>query len=180
MTDSAHDILARLPGLIREARTERGLTLEALAQVSGVSRSMASQIERGESSPTITTLVALAGALDLDLGALFAPPPREGRVEIVTADAAGQSEFDAQGLRIRDFGAGLRELRLGNGGSYTGEPGPGGAVLLAYVINGTVEVVSGGITAQADRGDVARLAADVPHGLRALDGGAKIVLARGT
>ena len=71
MTDEAQDILARLPGLIRETRTERGLTLEALAKVSGVSRSMASQIERGESSPTVATLVALARALDLDLGALF-------------------------------------------------------------------------------------------------------------
>lgn len=180
MTESSDDILARLPGLIREARTERGLTLESLARVSGVSRSMASQIERGESSPTITTLVALAKALDLDLGTLFAPPPRQGRVEVVTSDAAGQSNLDDQGLRIRDFGAGMRELRLGNGGVFENEALTAGTQCQVYVINGSIEVTSGAVVQRAERGDVACFAADVPHGLRALDGGAKVVLATGT
>jgi transcriptional regulator with XRE-family HTH domain len=70
------DINARIAGRIRELRAERGLALEALAESSGVSRSMISLIERGESSATAVVLEKLATGLGVPLASLFdAPAP---------------------------------------------------------------------------------------------------------
>lgn len=46
------DIVQRLAARLKEARRAKGLSLDAVARLSGVSRSMVSQIERAESSPT--------------------------------------------------------------------------------------------------------------------------------
>jgi transcriptional regulator with XRE-family HTH domain len=64
----------RIARRLRELRTGRGLSLEALASGSGVSRSMISVIERGESSPTAVVLEKLATGLNLPLAALFDAP----------------------------------------------------------------------------------------------------------
>lgn len=65
-------------------RTARGLSLAALAEHSGVSRSNISLIERGESSATAIVLDKLAGALGVTLASLFeaggeAPSPLSSR-----------------------------------------------------------------------------------------------------
>lgn len=57
---------------VRDLRRARGLTLEQLAEHSGVSRSMISLIERQETSPTAAVLNKLADAFGLSLPALFA------------------------------------------------------------------------------------------------------------
>lgn len=57
---------------IRRLRIDRGLTLEELAQASGVSRAMISRIERAEASPTASLLARLCAALGLSLSAFFA------------------------------------------------------------------------------------------------------------
>lgn len=54
----------------------RGLTLEALADKSGVSRAMLSRIERGESNPTAQLLGRVCAGLDVTLSALFAETER--------------------------------------------------------------------------------------------------------
>ena len=56
MTDETDDILNRLPARLKEARRAQGLSLEAVANLSGVSRSMVSQIERGEYTDAIGVL----------------------------------------------------------------------------------------------------------------------------
>jgi transcriptional regulator with XRE-family HTH domain len=61
----------RLAQRIRELRTASGLSLEALASCTGVSRSMISVIERGQSSPTAVVLEKLATGLGVALAALF-------------------------------------------------------------------------------------------------------------
>ena len=45
---------------IRDLRTQQGLTLEALAEKSGVSRAMLSKIERGENNPTLVVAAKVA------------------------------------------------------------------------------------------------------------------------
>ena len=50
----------RIAARVRELRNRQGLSLEALADASGVSRSMISLVERGESSPTAVVLEKLA------------------------------------------------------------------------------------------------------------------------
>lgn len=57
---------------VRALRVAQGLTLEQLAERSGVSRAMISRIERTEASPTAALLARLCEALDLTLSAFFA------------------------------------------------------------------------------------------------------------
>ncbi|MBX9626486.1 MAG: XRE family transcriptional regulator [Gemmataceae bacterium] len=68
------DLNQRIAVRVRGLRAERGLSLEALAGKSGVSRSMISLIERGESSPTAVVLEKLAAGLGVTLASLFDAP----------------------------------------------------------------------------------------------------------
>ena len=70
-----NDIHGRLAARLRELRLDRGLSLDALAEMAGVSRSMISLVERGESSPTAWVLDRLASGLGVTMASLFAEPP---------------------------------------------------------------------------------------------------------
>jgi transcriptional regulator with XRE-family HTH domain len=75
MEDGA-ELNQRIAERVRGLRAERGLSLDTLASKSGVSRSMISLIERGESSPTAVVLDRLATGLGVMLASLFdAPAP---------------------------------------------------------------------------------------------------------
>lgn len=69
-----HDITYRIASAVRALRTHKRLSLEDLARESGVSRSMLSLIERGESSPTAIVLEKIATALGVPLASLFEDP----------------------------------------------------------------------------------------------------------
>jgi transcriptional regulator with XRE-family HTH domain len=70
----ADDLSERIAARVRELRAKQGLSLDALARRSGVSRSMISLIERGESSPTAVVLEKIARGLRATLPALFDAP----------------------------------------------------------------------------------------------------------
>ena len=73
--------------VIQLERKARQLTLEQLAARSGVSKSMLSQIERGEANPTFAVLWALTQALKIDFAALLAggmADRQPGWIEIVS------------------------------------------------------------------------------------------------
>jgi transcriptional regulator with XRE-family HTH domain len=74
METKSSDLNQRIAGRVRELRAARGLSLDTLAGKSGVSRSMISLIERGESSPTAVVLERLAAGLGVPLASLFDPP----------------------------------------------------------------------------------------------------------
>lgn len=65
------DVNAHIARRLRELRDAAGLSLDALALRSGVSRSNISLIESGRSSPTATVLDKLTAALDTTLAGLF-------------------------------------------------------------------------------------------------------------
>jgi len=78
------DATTRIARRVAALRHQHGLSLEALAQRCGVSRSMISLIERGESSPTAVVLERLAAGLGVALASLFddaaaAPSPLSRR-----------------------------------------------------------------------------------------------------
>ena len=74
MEEAASDLNQRIAERVRELRAAQGLSLDALAGKSGVSRSMISLIERGESSPTAVVLEKLAAGLGVMLASLFDAP----------------------------------------------------------------------------------------------------------
>ncbi|MBB3946666.1 transcriptional regulator with XRE-family HTH domain [Rhizobium skierniewicense] len=57
---------------IRQLRLKANLTLDQLANASGVSRAMISRIERGEASPTAALLARICAAFGLSLSGFFA------------------------------------------------------------------------------------------------------------
>ncbi|MFS2026575.1 helix-turn-helix domain-containing protein [Massilia sp. GER05] len=67
----------RIAQQVRLLRSERGLSLDALSTQCGVSRSMLSLIERGETSPTAVVLDKLAAGLGVPLASLFDDPARK-------------------------------------------------------------------------------------------------------
>jgi transcriptional regulator with XRE-family HTH domain len=76
-TAAAPELNTRIAARVRDLRASRRLSLEELAGRSGVSRSMISLVERGESSPTAVVLEKLATGLGVMLADLFdAPPPQ--------------------------------------------------------------------------------------------------------
>ncbi len=58
--------------VLKRIRTERNLSLETVAELTGVSKTMLGQIERGASSPTVTLLWKIARGLRLSLSSLLA------------------------------------------------------------------------------------------------------------
>lgn len=65
------DINTRIARRVRGLRDAHGYSLDALAELSGVSRSNISLIERGQSSPTAAVLDKLATGLGVTLASLF-------------------------------------------------------------------------------------------------------------
>ncbi|MEO8523459.1 MAG: XRE family transcriptional regulator [Caldimonas sp.] len=75
--EQSSGLTERIAERVRELRAARGLSLEELAVLGAVSRSMISLIERGESSPTAVLLEKLATGLGVPLASLFDnPAPR--------------------------------------------------------------------------------------------------------
>jgi transcriptional regulator with XRE-family HTH domain len=73
------DIDTRIANRVRALRTELHMTLETLAAKSGVSRSMISLVERGESSATAVVLEKIATGLNVSLATLFEDSSRPAK-----------------------------------------------------------------------------------------------------
>ncbi len=76
--DDLSGIDTRLGDRIRGARLSQNLSLDGLAERSGVSRAMISKIERAESSPTAALLGRLCAGLGISLASLFEKEAQRG------------------------------------------------------------------------------------------------------
>lgn len=174
------DIHDRLAASLKAARKARGLSLDAAAKLSGVSRSMVSQIERGESSPTVATLWNLTQALQVDFAGLLEGRARPG-VEVTRAAQA--PVIDRRGVRIRILSPAeavgeneVYDLEFAAGARLVSEPhGPGCREHLT-VIEGRLRVVSAAEAEDLGPGDVARYPADRAHEIAAQGGAARAIL----
>lgn len=100
MSDGAAEDLdvVKLGARIRNERTRRGITLEALADRAGISRSMLSDVERGQKVPTIVMLGRIAAGLDTTV-ARFLEEEREDRVFLLKKDQ--QAIYHSPGVTSR-------------------------------------------------------------------------------
>lgn len=57
--------------LLKEIREEKQISLEELARMSGISKSHLNYIERNEKEPTLTILIKIAKALNVDIEKLY-------------------------------------------------------------------------------------------------------------
>lgn len=179
---SADQILSRLPARLKEARQRQGLSLDAVARLSGVSRSMVSQIERGESSPTVATLWNLTRALQVDFAGLLdaSDPPV---IQVITAAQAPRIAGHGKGCQITILSPPeqvgqieLYDIRFDAGGALeSAAHGPGTREHLT-VLAGSVELRAGTDTRVLDTDDTAHYRADEPHRIAASGGPARVYL----
>ncbi|MBS4188802.1 helix-turn-helix transcriptional regulator [Bacillus sp. FJAT-49705] len=62
---------------LRNIRKTRGYSLDAASEITGVSKAMLGQIERGESNPTVTTLWKIASGLQVSFSSLIKEEPSD-------------------------------------------------------------------------------------------------------
>ena len=176
------EIHDRLAASLREARKARGLSLDGVAKLSGVSRSMVSQIERGESSPTVATLWNLTQALQVDFAGLLEGKPEPG-IAGVRASAAPVIHGRGTGVQIRILSpaeaVGVHEvydLSFQEGGSLKSDPHSAGCREHLTVVEGALRVFSGEEDQLLGPGDTARYPADRTHAIVAESGAARGIL----
>lgn len=105
------DINQRIARRVKDLRATHDISLTGLSLKSGVSRSMISLIERGETSPTAAVLEKLAAGLDTSLAGLFDTPSSSAAAPSPVSRHADQAEWrdPASGYRRRNVTpAGLR------------------------------------------------------------------------
>ncbi len=161
---------------LQAIRKKQHLSLEDLAARSGVSKSMLSQIERGEANPTFATLWNLTRALDLEFSDLIGMRANSGagpQVEIFARNLIPEirTEDGLCVLRILSpaQSAGSLEwyeLSLAPKGALISRPHAKGATEHLTVWEGTLSVTSGSEKKNLNAGMTARYPANVPHTIR--------------
>ena len=168
------DLNQRIAERVRELRAGQGLSLGALAGKSGVSRSMISLIERGESSPTAVVLEKLAGGLGVMLASLFDPPaaPRHALSgPVARRDDQPRWQDPASGYVRRNVSPPgvpqpmqIVEVRFPPGGRVAFETG-GRDVRVhqqVWVLEGAIDVTLGGERHRLREGDCLAMRLDRP------------------
>lgn len=158
---------------VRALREASGLSLRDLAARSGVSAPMLSQVERGETSPTLTVAARIASGLDLRLSQLLRLD-ESGAVTIVRAAERGKGGNAMRGHSFEVMTAGrpgqraeLSCHKLAPGGA-TGTPEDPpihepGSRETALVEHGSVTLVCDGQRYELFAGDCVTFDADLPH-----------------
>lgn len=90
---------------LRELRSERGLTLRMLADLSGLNINTLSMIENGRTSPSVATLQQLAGSLQIPLMAFFEVDQPQSEVVCLKNEERPRVSF-LHGL-IEELGSGM-------------------------------------------------------------------------
>jgi transcriptional regulator with XRE-family HTH domain len=155
---------------VRGLRRERGLTLEELAERSGVSRAMISKVERGEKNPTLVVATKLAEGLEINLSRLLkieerrevVVQPRDRRM--VMRDP--KTGFERQLLSPAFGGRGMEFVRnVIPEGSTSGEFPPHRKGVEEYVAveKGRLKAMLGGEEYLLEEGDALYFEADVSH-----------------
>ncbi|PWC32275.1 XRE family transcriptional regulator [Azospirillum sp. TSO35-2] len=173
MEPTENDIDRRLATRLRALRAERGLTLDGLAERSGVSRSMISLVERGESSPTATVLDRLAAGLGVTLAALFADAERANASPVARRADQIAWQDPATGYRRRNLSPPgfpspieLVEVELPPGARVSYDSGARATTVdqQVYLLDGTIELTVGEETHRLSGGDCLAMRLDRPTG----------------
>jgi transcriptional regulator with XRE-family HTH domain len=158
---------------VRALREAMGLSLRELAERSGVSAPMLSQVERGETSPTLQVAARIAAGLELRLSQLLRLD-EDGAVTIVRRQERRQGPLAAAGHRYEILTPPLPGQRAELSrhvlapGARTGGPGDPpmhepGSRETALVESGSVVLVCDGQRFELGAGDCVTFDADLPH-----------------
>jgi transcriptional regulator with XRE-family HTH domain len=173
MEDTASDTTRRIAERVRGLRAARGLSLDALAGKSGVSRSMISLIERGESSPTAVVLEKLAAGLGVTLASLFDAPAaaRAPGGPVARRDDQPQWQNPASGYLRRNVSPPgvpqpmqIVEVHFPPGGRVAFENGARDRLVYqqVWVLEGTIDITLGVERYRLREGDCLAMQLDRP------------------
>jgi transcriptional regulator with XRE-family HTH domain len=152
---------------LRSLRERQGLSLRALAELCGLSVNAISLIERGETSPTVSSLHQLAMALGVPITNFFEEDQDEA---IVLTRPSTRLRSEASGVVLESLGIGLRQQQLepflmtvapGAGNleqaiTHTGEE-------LVYCLTGQIEYHVGDRLFLLEAGSSLLFEASLPH-----------------
>jgi len=173
MGEAASDLNQRIAQRVADLRAAQGLSLDALASKSGVSRSMISLIERGESSPTAVVLEKLAAGLGVMLSSLFDPPAaaQAPRGPVARRDDQPQWQDPASGYLRRNVSPPgvpqpmqIVEVHFPPGGRVAFETGPRDLRVQqqVWVLEGAIDVTLGEERHRLREGDCLAMQLDRP------------------
>lgn len=159
---------------VRALRQERGLLQKQVAEKSGLTASMVSQIESGRLNPTLTTLRKVAHAFGVSIPLLLEPPAGPPSVQISRKREHPFVSFENCAERWMVLGAGLFEGKIRAVVSTLERKGRGvstdkvrikpGQMKLFYVLHGKVALRHADAIYQMSEGDSALMDGAAPHG----------------
>ena len=86
----------KVGAMLRETRRGQGMTIDRLAEATGLTKGFISRVERDETSPSVSTLVTICQVLSLPVGALFEEPDRHvvplGSAPLINMGGRGATE----------------------------------------------------------------------------------------
>jgi transcriptional regulator with XRE-family HTH domain len=160
---------------VRSRRVRLGLTLDGLAERSGVSRAMLSEIERGAKNPTIRVVAQIAEGLGCTVSALLGEPaPPAGEAEVVRAAERRTLVDPRSGVARHALSPATQRRGLEvlwydlPAGADTGDfpPHRPGVEEQLTVVRGALDCRIGDRRLSLETGDSLWFRADVAHGFR--------------
>lgn len=152
---------------VKKLREKRKLTLDAALEITGVSRSMLAQIEKGDVNPTISVLWKIANGYKVSFTSIIEEPPQE----TVSILRAAEPLLEDGGLYLNYPAFAFDEAKqfetyrivIKPQGSLSAQPHLKGAQEYITVFAGQAEITVAGQTYNLMEGDSIRFKADVPH-----------------
>ena len=152
--------LEQVGSRLRQLRTRRGITLTALAQTTGISKSTLSRLESGQRRPTLELLLALSMAYRVPLDDLVgAPEVGDPRIRLRPGRVKGRTVIP---LTRQPDGMQAWKIVIPTG-QVTSEPRSHDGHEWIYVLSGHVRLVLGEKDWVLTPGEVAEFDTDVPH-----------------
>lgn len=176
-------------GKIRELRRAKKLTLNDVANETGFSTALISQIENNNVSPPIATLSKIANYLDVKIGHFFSENEEECRYEVlrgnqrtaiprvISRDGSNHGYiYESLSVQKKNKSMDPFLLTLNDKVSNTDTYSHNGEEFI-YVLKGTAEMLLDGNSIVLNEGDCVYFDANVKHRLLATDGNEVKVLA---
>ena len=158
---------------IANLRRKKGVTLEALASYSGVSKSMLFQIEQDKVNPSVATVWKIARGLNVSFHAILAGEHHEESPFEVLRRADSSVLVSEDGLCELRITSNVHffdtietyQMVLKAGAILKSEPHFPGTEEILLILKGVIKVASGGHSIELRKGDSARYQADVAHSI---------------
>jgi transcriptional regulator with XRE-family HTH domain len=180
--ETAKGMSGLVGAIIARERAVRGLSIEDLAQRASMSTGLISQLERGIGNPSLGTLVGLANALELPIGAFFEGAASDdelvvhphSRKRLVLSDHNLTYELLVPNLQGK---LAMLHIELPPGFSNEHRPFRHAGEECAYVMKGRLEIHVAERTAELRSGDSVRFASSTPHWYRTFDDSVLVISA---